>query len=101
MIDVQHIDHSFTIGKKGRENEVPVLKDVSLSVAKGEIACIVGRSGSGKSTLLNLISGYISPTKGGLSLMALMLRGLMKRNGRNIGLTISGLFSRAFSSSRV
>ncbi len=36
MIDVQHIDHSFTIGKKGRENEVPVLKDVSLSVAKGK-----------------------------------------------------------------
>lgn len=47
MIDVQHINHSFTIGKKGRENEVPVLKDVSLTVAKGEIACIVGRSGSG------------------------------------------------------
>lgn len=64
VIEVQHIDHSFKIGRKGRESQVPVLKDVSLTVEKGEIACIVGRSGSGKSTLLNLISGYIAPTKG-------------------------------------
>ncbi|NPC93806.1 ABC transporter ATP-binding protein [Bacillus sp. WMMC1349] len=64
MIHIQHIHHSFTIGKKGRENEIKVLKDVSLTVEKGEIACVVGRSGSGKSTLLNLISGYIAPTKG-------------------------------------
>ena len=48
VIEVQHIDHSFKIGRKGRESEVPVLKDVSLTVEKGEIACIVGRSGSGK-----------------------------------------------------
>lgn len=64
MISVKHIHHSFKVGKKGRENEIKVLKDVSLTVEKGEIACIVGRSGSGKSTLLNLISGYIAPTKG-------------------------------------
>ncbi|MCY7778679.1 ABC transporter ATP-binding protein [Bacillus haynesii] len=64
MISVEHIHHSFKVGKKGRENEIKVLKDVSLTVEKGEIACIVGRSGSGKSTLLNLISGYIAPTEG-------------------------------------
>lgn len=64
MITIEHIHHSFKIGKKGRENEIKVLKDVSLTVQKGEIACIVGRSGSGKSTLLNLISGYIAPTEG-------------------------------------
>lgn len=64
MVEVKNVFHSFKIGKKGRENEIPVLKKISLSVKKGEIACVVGRSGSGKSTLLNLISGYISPTKG-------------------------------------
>lgn len=36
MIEVQHIDHSFKIGRKGRESEVPVLKDVSLTVEKGK-----------------------------------------------------------------
>ena len=43
MISVEHIHHSFKVGKKGRENEIKVLKDVSLTVEKGEIACIVGR----------------------------------------------------------
>ncbi|MGE6628794.1 ABC transporter ATP-binding protein [Bacillus sp. NPDC077027] len=64
MIEIKQLDHIFKIGKKGRENEIPVLKEISLTVKRGEIACIVGRSGSGKSTLLNLISGYITPTKG-------------------------------------
>ncbi|WP_226670233.1 ABC transporter ATP-binding protein [Metabacillus litoralis] len=64
MIEVQHLSHSFKVGKKGSEKEIPVLKDVSLKINKGEIASIVGRSGSGKSTLLNLLSGYISPTAG-------------------------------------
>lgn len=37
--------------------EVPVLHDVDLEVAEGQITVIVGPSGSGKSTLLNLIGG--------------------------------------------
>lgn len=64
MIEVQNLSHSFKVGKKGNESEIPVLKNVSLKINKGEIASIVGRSGSGKSTLLNLISGYISPSTG-------------------------------------
>lgn len=64
MIEVKNLSHSFKVGKKGNENEISVLKDLSLNINKGEIASIVGRSGSGKSTLLNLISGFISPTAG-------------------------------------
>lgn len=64
MIEVKSLSHSFKVGKKGNENEISVLKDISLKINKGEIASIVGRSGSGKSTLLNLISGFISPTAG-------------------------------------
>ncbi|KGX92315.1 ABC transporter ATP-binding protein [Pontibacillus halophilus JSM 076056 = DSM 19796] len=64
MIDVHHLSHSYFVGKKGSQQEVPVLKDVSFSVEEGEIVAIVGRSGSGKSTLLNLLSGYIRPTSG-------------------------------------
>jgi polar amino acid transport system ATP-binding protein len=36
---------------------VEVIKDVSFSVAKGEVVCIIGPSGSGKSTLLRCING--------------------------------------------
>ena len=41
MISVKHIHHSFKVGKKGRENEIKVLKDVSLTVEKGEIVATV------------------------------------------------------------
>jgi putative ABC transport system ATP-binding protein len=41
-----------------------VLHAVSVSVARGEIAVLLGKSGSGKSTLLNLISGIDTPSGG-------------------------------------
>lgn len=52
------------VGKKGKQTFIPVLKDISFEVEKGEIVTIVGRSGSGKSTLLNLVSGFIHPKEG-------------------------------------
>lgn len=64
MITVKNVSHDFEIGKKGHKTIIPVLKDVSFTVKKGEIVTIVGRSGSGKSTLLNLISGFIHPKHG-------------------------------------
>ncbi|WP_042463907.1 ABC transporter ATP-binding protein [Neobacillus dielmonensis] len=64
MIKINNLSHEFVIGKKGRQTIVPVLRNISLSVNRGEIVTIVGRSGSGKSTLLNLISGFIRPKEG-------------------------------------
>ena len=43
---------------------VEVLKDINLTIAKGEFITIMGSSGSGKSTLLYLIGGLDSPTEG-------------------------------------
>ena len=45
----------------------PALDDVTLSVANGEVAAIMGPSGSGKSTLLNLIAGLDKPTRGAVT----------------------------------
>ncbi|MBH0159403.1 MULTISPECIES: ABC transporter ATP-binding protein [Fictibacillus] len=64
MITVSDLSYAYKIGKKEKENIVPVLHHVDLHVAEGEIVAIVGRSGSGKSTLLNLISGFIRPQTG-------------------------------------
>ncbi len=64
MITVKNLSHDFEIGKKGRQTIIPVLRDITFKVDKGEIVTVVGRSGSGKSTLLNLISGFIHPKEG-------------------------------------
>jgi putative ABC transport system ATP-binding protein len=55
-----HLTHSFSTGA-GRTN---VLRDVSLRVAAGEFALIMGPSGSGKSTLLAVLSGLLRPDHG-------------------------------------
>ncbi|MDP6626443.1 MAG: ABC transporter ATP-binding protein [Methanopyri archaeon] len=44
-----------------------VLRNVSLSIDKGDLMVIEGPSGSGKSTLLNLVSGLTRPTKGNIT----------------------------------
>ncbi len=46
------------------ENEFLALKNINLSINKGEFVCITGKSGCGKSTLLHILSGLDSPTSG-------------------------------------
>lgn len=42
----------------------PVLTDVSMEVAAGEIVCIIGPNGAGKSTVLRTTAGQLSPSSG-------------------------------------
>ena len=51
IIKLQNINKSYKVG----ENSLHVLKDINLTVEKGEFIAILGASGSGKSTLMNII----------------------------------------------
>ena len=64
LLRIDHVDKSFTRGNATTD----VLKDVSLSIEKGEFIAIIGHSGCGKSTLLNLIAGLTPVTSGAVLL---------------------------------
>ncbi|GGG22910.1 ABC transporter ATP-binding protein YtrE [Lysinibacillus alkalisoli] len=68
MIEIKHVSHTFKIGKKDNEQEIPVLTDVALHVHKGEVVAIVGKSGSGKSTLLQTIAGFLHADVGSIQI---------------------------------
>ena len=49
-----------------RFGNLVAVRDVSLSVAKGELCAIIGPNGAGKTTFFNLISGFFPPTAGAI-----------------------------------
>jgi len=61
-IEIQGVEQTF----KTKKGLFPALRDINLTVAKGEFVALIGHSGCGKSTLLNLIAGLTLPTQGSL-----------------------------------
>ncbi|HGO2604816.1 TPA: SAV1866 family putative multidrug efflux ABC transporter [Staphylococcus aureus] len=57
-IDIDHVSFQYN------DNEAPILKDINLSIEKGETVAFVGMSGGGKSTLINLIPRFYDVTSG-------------------------------------
>lgn len=49
------------------ENEIQVIKDITLGIRKEEFISIVGPSGCGKSTMFNIIAGLLEPSAGTVS----------------------------------
>src|SRR5919205_3536200 len=51
-------------GLTKRYGAAPVVKDLSLSVEKGQLVCLLGPSGCGKTTTLRLVAGFVEPDAG-------------------------------------
>ncbi len=60
FIQIESIEQTF----KTKKGLFPALRDINLTIAKGEFVTLIGHSGCGKSTLLNLIAGLTTPTSG-------------------------------------
>lgn len=82
MVEIEHINKSY--------GQLQVLRDVSVTIDKGEIVSIVGPSGAGKTTLLQIIGTLDAPESGsvrydGVDVLKLRDRELARFRNRNIG----------------
>jgi len=87
IIELTQVSRNYIQG----ERTFTALKDVGLTIKKGEYIAIVGQSGSGKSTMLNLITGIDHPTEGlvkvnGTDIHDLGESELASWRGKNIGI---------------
>lgn len=60
IVDIRNLSKSYRRG----DQIIPVLTDISLTIAEGDFFALMGPSGSGKSTLMNLIAGIDTPDRG-------------------------------------
>ena len=65
----------LTISFKTPKGVYTAVKDIDLTVSKGEIVSIIGHSGCGKSTLMNAISGMVKPSKGDVTANGNVVKG--------------------------
>jgi ABC-type sugar transport system ATPase subunit len=67
-------------------DRLPVLKDVSFSIARGEVVGLVGRQGAGKSTLFHLLNGGMSPSSGTIYMDGIPRRLASRNQAQNLGI---------------
>lgn len=87
ILKVENLTKSYGSG----EAKVDALKNINLSIKKGEFVAIVGPSGSGKSTLLHLLGGVDRPTSGKVYINDVDIYNLKEKDlsifrRRNVGL---------------
>ncbi len=70
-IQIENLNHSFGCGSL----QIPVLNNINLQIAPGEITILTGPSGSGKTTLLTLIGALRSIQSGSLKVLGHELLG--------------------------
>lgn len=89
LLELKDIRRSYPAG----DEQVEVLKGISLDIYAGEMVAIVGASGSGKSTLMNILGCLDKATSGTYRVAVRMLPRWTPMRWRNCAASISALFS--------
>ena len=88
-IELKDVQKSF--------GNIPIIRDLNLSIKQGERHALIGPNGAGKSTTFNLISGYIKPTSGTVTLRGEDISGLppyqINRRGLSRSFQVTNVFA--------
>ncbi|MGA2880969.1 MAG: ABC transporter ATP-binding protein [Bryobacteraceae bacterium] len=93
LIHIENIQKTYHIG----EVDLPVLKGVSLQVAKGELVALMGASGSGKSTLMNILGCLDHPSSGEYWLNGLEVSGFSAKERARLRSRMIGFVFQSFN----
>lgn len=80
MLDVDNVSRSF--------GGVYAVRDVSLSVADGEVRGIIGPNGAGKTTLFNMVGGHLRPDSGTVTYQGQAIEGIAAHQRARAGVAI-------------
>lgn len=92
-LQVRHVTKKFGAGT----TEVTAVRDVSLTVAPGEIVLIMGPSGSGKTTLLSMLGALLKPSEGTIALDGTTISALAENRLPDIRLKQFGFIFQDFN----
>ena len=81
VVEIQKLNKSF--------GPLHIIRDLSLTIAKGERHAIIGPNGAGKSTLFNLVSGLFAPNSGDIRLNGRSIAGRKPHELSRLGLARS------------
>lgn len=70
-LEIKNLEISFPTSK----GKYTAVRDINLSIKKGEIISIIGHSGCGKSTIMNAVGGMLTPTSGTIELNGKSIKG--------------------------
>lgn len=97
LLQVEHLDVSYR-GKGWRKPAFHALKDVSLSIERGETLGLVGESGSGKTTLGRAVLGLVPVSSGSVAFEGREISRLTRRARRGLSRDIQVVFQDPYSS---
>ena len=64
IIEFKNVTFVYEAEEEDSVEKIPAVKDVSLTINKGEFVAVLGHNGSGKSTLAKLCNAIYEPTEG-------------------------------------